>query len=137
LDFGFWIGGSKFPIPPVRVRGKRFMDARLPVLRDRARQLRRNQTDVENKLWSRLRTRQLGGAKFRRQYPVGNFIVDFCCFERHLVVELDGGQHAIQTEADQRRSASLSARGYRVLRFWDNEVIENIDGVLEQIKMRL
>ena len=81
----------------------------------------------------RLRARQLGGLKFRRQHPVGRFVVDFFCLEQGIVVELDGGQHAVQTEYDQRRSAFLSLRGYRVLRFWDNEVIENIDGVLQQI----
>jgi very-short-patch-repair endonuclease len=108
------------------------MDAPNPILRDRARHLRKNQTDVEKKLWSRLRARQLAGVKFRRQYPIGHFIVDFCCFEQRLVVELDGGQHAVQLHADQR-SSSIVAHGYRVLRFCDNEVIENINGVLERI----
>ena len=103
------------------------------MLRDRARQLRRHQTDVEGKLWSRLRARQLSGAKFRRQYPIGAFIVDFCCYERRLVIELDGGHHAEHVEADQRRTDFFVSQGYRVLRFWNNEVIENIDGVLEQI----
>jgi len=109
------------------------MDAKVPLLRDRARQLRRNQTDVEGKLWSRLRARQLCGAKFRRQYPIGGFIADFCCYERRLVVELDGGQHAEHVDADQRRTDFFVSQGYRVLRFWNNEVIENIDGVLERI----
>jgi very-short-patch-repair endonuclease len=104
-----------------------------PILRDRARQLRRNQTDVEGKLWSRLRSRQLRSFKFRRQHPIGPFITDFCCFKRRLVVELDGGQHANRTADDQKRTAFLVARGYRVLRFWDNEVMENIDGVLQRI----
>jgi very-short-patch-repair endonuclease len=103
------------------------------VIRDRARQLRRNQTDAERKLWARLRSRGLCGIKFRRQYPISLFITDFCCFEQHLVVELDGGQHAEQTEADQRRSDLLTRHGYRVLRFWDNEVMQNIDGVLQRI----
>jgi very-short-patch-repair endonuclease len=104
-----------------------------PVIRDRSRRLRRNQTDAERKLWARLRARQLCGVKFRRQYPIGRFIVDFCCFEKDLAVELDGGQHAEQTEADQRRSDLLARHGYRVLRFWDNDVMENIDGVLQRI----
>ena len=103
------------------------------MLRDRARQLRRHQTDVEGKLWSRLRARQLSGAKFRRQYPIGAFIVDFCCYERRLVIELDGGHHAERMDADQSRTDFFVSQGYRVLRFWNNEVIENIDGVLEQI----
>ena len=109
------------------------MDPKVPILRDRARQLRRNQTDVEKKLWSRLRARQIGGAKFRRQYPIGHVIVDFCCFEGRLVVELDGGQHAARSQADRQRSSWIVAHGYRALRFWDNEVIENINGVLERI----
>ena len=103
------------------------------MLRDRARQLRRDQTDVEGKLWSRLRARQLSGAKFRRQYPIGAFIADFCCYERRLVIELDGGHHAEHVDADQSRTDFFVSQGYRVLRFWNNEVIENIDGVLEQI----
>ena len=103
------------------------------MLRDRARQLRRDQTDVESKLWSRLRARQLSGAKFRRQYPIGAFIADFCCYERRLVIELDGGHHAELGDADQSRTDFFVSQGYRVLRFWNNEVIENIDGVLGQI----
>ncbi len=71
--------------------------------------------------------------KFRRQHPISYFIVDFCCLEHRLVVELDGGQHAEQVEADQKRSAFLAGRGYRVLRFWDNEVMEDTDAVLERI----
>ncbi|HEY3304404.1 MAG TPA: endonuclease domain-containing protein [Candidatus Binatia bacterium] len=102
-------------------------------LRERARRLRRDQTEAERRLWTRLRARQLCGVKFRRQYPIGSFIVDFCCFEHRLVIELDGGQHARQTAADQRRSAVLVSFGYRVLRFWDNEVMEDIDAVLQQI----
>jgi very-short-patch-repair endonuclease len=109
------------------------MKQRRPIFRDRARQLRRNQTDVERKLWARLRSRQLRSFKFRRQHPIGPFITDFCCFKRRLVVELDGGQHANRTADDQKRTAFLVARGYRVLRFWDNEVMENIDGVLQRI----
>ena len=103
------------------------------MLRDRARQLRRDQTDVEGKLWFRLRARQLSGAKFRRQYPIGAFIADFCCYEQRLVIEIDGGHHAEYVEADQRRTDFFVSQGYRVLRFWNNEVMENIDGVLEQI----
>ncbi len=85
----------------------------------------------------RIRARQLCGAKFRRQHPIGRYIVDFFCLEHALVVELDGGQHATQTEADQRRSDFLKRCGYRVLRFWDNEVFEDIDAVLEQIAQAL
>ncbi len=102
-------------------------------LRNRARQLRRQQTDVETKLWIRLRDRQLCGAKFRRQHPIGPYIVDFCCPDRGLVVELDGGQHAEQTLADQARTRFLEADGYRVVRFWDHEVLDSMDTILEEI----
>ena len=108
--------------------------ARCPLLqKSRARKLRENQTDVENKLWSELRGRQLSGVKFRRQHPIGPFIVDFCCVERGLVVELDGGQHVDRSAADERRTRVLKRLGYRVLRFWDNEVLSNLDGVLERV----
>jgi len=89
------------------------MELKISPLRDRARRLRRDQTETEQKLWLRLRARQLCGAKFRRQHPIGHFIADFCCVEHGLVVELDGGQHAVHAEADQRRSAFLERRGYR------------------------
>jgi very-short-patch-repair endonuclease len=102
-------------------------------LKERARQLRRDQTDAERKLWARLRARQLCGHKFRRQFVIGPFITDFCCFEQGLVVELDGGQHANRSVADKKRSAFLVSDGYRVLRFWDNELMENLDAVLERI----
>ncbi|MBI4488448.1 MAG: endonuclease domain-containing protein [Deltaproteobacteria bacterium] len=101
--------------------------------RDRARRLRRDQTEAEHRLWRRLRARQLCDTKFRRQHPIGPFIVDFCCVEGRLVVELDGGQHAVEVERDQRRTAYLAERGYRVLRFWDHEVLTNIEAVMEQI----
>lgn len=103
----------------------------------RARRLRRNLTDAERKLWSRLRRRQLDGHYFRRQVPVGRFIVDFLCKERRLIVEVDGGQHAERRRADAARSLRLQARGYRVIRFWNNDVIGNIDGVLETIRIEL
>jgi len=98
-----------------------------------ARRLRRSQTDAEGKLWSKLRDRQVCRAKFRRQHPIGPFVTDFCCVESGLVIELDGGQHATQAQADQRRSAYLERNGYRVLRFWDNEVLTNTAVVLERI----
>jgi very-short-patch-repair endonuclease len=100
---------------------------------DHARKLREMQTDVEIKLWRHLRRRQLNGAKFRRQHPVGPFITDFCCVEHRLVVELDGGQHTEQSNADQQRTNFLNDHGFRVLRFWNNEVIENLEGVLARI----
>ncbi len=99
----------------------------------RAKQLRRNQTDTERKLWTRLRARQLNGMKFRRQHPIGCYIVDFCCVECRLIVEADGGHHVSQVEADRRRTKFLEDRGYRILRFWDHEVLTDLDVVLEQI----
>jgi very-short-patch-repair endonuclease len=86
-------------------------------IRVKARQLRRDQTDAEQTLWARLRDRQLCGAKFRRQHPVGPFVADFCCPQRKLVVELDGGQHAEEVAADHKRSRFLEEQGYHVLRF--------------------
>jgi very-short-patch-repair endonuclease len=94
----------------------------------RQRQLRRNATDAENRLWYVLRNRGLGGWKFVRQSPVGPYIADFACREAALIVELDGGQHADNTR-DERRTAYLNAQGYGVLRFWNNEVLQNRDGV--------
>ena len=102
-------------------------------LKNRARELRSNQTDVEAKLWRRLRDRQVFGAKFRRQHPIGSYIVDFCCPTLRLIVELDGGQHAEQGAADQARTYFLESRGYRVLRFWNNQVMTQLDDVLEEI----
>jgi very-short-patch-repair endonuclease len=98
-----------------------------------ARRLRRTQTDAERKLWSRLRDKQLYDAKFRRQHPIGPYVTDFCCVELGLVIEVDGSQHLEQAQADQLRSHLLEHAGYRVLRFWDNEVLTNTDAVLEQI----
>ncbi len=103
---------------------------------DRARQLRRNQTRAELELWMRLRGRQLG-AKFRRQYPIGAYIVDFCCLERQLVIELDGGQHPEQMEADRKRTAYITSRGFRVLRFWNDQVLKDTYAVLDQILCEL
>ena len=112
--------------------------ARYPSLqKSRARTLRKSLTDVENKLWSQLRGRQVSGVKFRRQHPIGPFIVDFCCVERGLVVELDGSQHAERNAADERRTRLIERSGYRVLRFWDSEVLINLYGVLERISEAL
>src|SRR6267154_2631347 len=95
-----------------------------------AHRLRANQTEVEKRLWSRLRDRSLLGRKFRRQVPLGDFVADFVCADQALVIELDGGQHASSEARDDRRTAWLKARGWRVIRFWNNEVNENLEGVL-------
>ena len=102
-----------------------------------ARHLRRNQTDAEWTLWIRLRDRRLGGWKFRRQFPIDRFTVDFFCADAHLIIELDGGQHAVRSIADAQRTRILEAMGYLVLRYWNNDVMQNIDGVLEDIHAAL
>jgi very-short-patch-repair endonuclease len=98
-----------------------------------ARRLRRDQTDVERLLWFHLRGRRLGGWKFKRQVPIDRFIVDFFCADAKLIVELDGGQHDQNRERDADRTRVLEAMGYLVLRFWNNDVMRNIDGVIEEI----
>jgi very-short-patch-repair endonuclease len=98
-----------------------------------ARRLRRDQTDAERTLWFRLRDRRLAGMKFRRQMPIDRYVADFCCESARLIVELDGGQHVANSAADAERTASLEARGYLVLRFWNNDVLGNIEGVLQTI----
>lgn len=100
----------------------------------RQRELRRNATDAEKRLWSKLRNRQLDGLKFRRQSPIGRYIVDFVVESRKVILELDGGHHALQLETDAERTRVLESMGYIVMRFWNNEVIENIDGVLLDIR---
>lgn len=103
----------------------------------RARELRQFSTDVEKLLWSRLRARRLEGFKFRRQTWIGPFIVDFVCPEAKLVVEADGAQHGEAIEYDPRRDRLLADRGYRVLRFWNNDVSNNMEGVLTAIAAAL
>ena len=101
------------------------------MLNPRARQLRTDMTDAERRLWSLLRNRRLDGHKFRRQHPIGSFIADFACVERMLIVEADGGQHS--DESDAGRTAWLEREGYRVIRFWNNDILGNLDGVLQMI----
>ena len=100
---------------------------------EQAKALRQRQTDAEGLLWHYLRKKQLGGYKFRRQQPIGPYIVDFACMPEKLLVELDGGQHAERAAHDERRDAFLRSKGVRVLRFWNNEVFENRFGVLERV----
>jgi very-short-patch-repair endonuclease len=96
-----------------------------------ARRLRREATDAERRLWSRLRNRQLGGFKFRQQETVGRCVADFACVECRLIIEADGGQHG--EEVDWDRTAYLNSLGWEVLRFWNNEILQNTNGVLEVI----
>lgn len=100
---------------------------------DHAHQMRKDPTDAEAKLWSKLRNRQVASAKFRRQYRLGAYILDFCCIEQRLVIEVDGGQHAEPTPHETERAAFLERRGYRVLRFWNTEVLQDKDAVLSVI----
>jgi adenine-specific DNA-methyltransferase len=102
-----------------------------------ARTLRRQQTDAEQLLWKHLRTRQINGAKFRRQQPIGKYVVDLVCLEKKLIIEIDGGQHAFLTKEDAVRTRWLTSEGYRVLRYWNNDVINNLEGVLETILKEL
>jgi very-short-patch-repair endonuclease len=103
--------------------------------RNFARQLRRNQTDAENRLWRHLRNRRLLGLHFRRQHPIGRYFADFACLELRLIVEIDGGQHAdpLGQERDRTRTAALEERGYEVIRFWDNDVLRDTQAVLATI----
>lgn len=104
-------------------------------VRVRARALRRSPTDAEALLWSRLRDRRLLGLKFRRQRPIAGHFADFACLEIGLVIEVDGGQHADPdaTAADTRRTAALSRAGFQVLRFWNHDVVQNTEGVIQRI----
>ena len=103
---------------------------------ERARSLRRTPTPAEFALWTRIRARQLGGFKFVRQEPIDRYYVDFICRKRRLIVELDGGQHA-EHRQDKQRDNDLQALGYRVVRIWNNDVIENLDGALKSLLSEL
>ena len=103
------------------------------IIKTLARSLRKNQTDAERKLWSALRNRQIKNAKFRRQFVIEPYIVDFVCLDSKLIVELDGGQHAEQIDRDAARTEFLNKRGFKVLRFWNNEVFSEFNCVIEQI----
>jgi very-short-patch-repair endonuclease len=102
----------------------------------RARSLRRELTPAERKLWSILRNRQIAESKFRRQQAIGPYVADFTCHERRLIIEADGGQHAEAT-TDVRRTAFLESKGYRILRFWNSEILTNLDGVAQVIATEL
>ena len=106
-------------------------------LTPRAQSLRRRMTDAEVLLWSRLRAGQLDGRSFTKQFPIGEAVADFACRSAKLVVELDGGQHAMATEDDAARTRLIEAHGYRVIRYWNSDVMENLDGVLEDILRNL
>jgi very-short-patch-repair endonuclease len=101
------------------------------------RQLRKSSTNAELRLWLQLKNRNLGGFKFRRQHPIPPYIVDFVCLKQKLIVELDGGQHAAQVESDAKRTSFLESKRFRIIRFWNDDVLKQTDVVLEEILRQL
>lgn len=122
-------------LPPPLAGGERGWAQVKDALTSAARRLRSNSTEAEKRLWQALRSEGLG-VKFRRQAAIGPYIVDFVCFEKKLVVEVDGGQHC-QSQSDSVRDEWFSSQGFVALRFWNNDVLENLDGVAQKIKERL
>lgn len=98
-----------------------------------ARKLRKNMTEAERRLWYYLRGKQLNNVSFRRQHPIGNFVTDFCSIDKKMVIELDGSQHLDQETKDEQRSQYLRSQGYTVIRFWNDQVMNDINGVLQAI----
>jgi len=103
----------------------------------RARRLRRNATDAERLIWARLRGRRFAGYKFKRQVPIAGFVVDFVAPQAKLIIEIDGGQHAARIEEDRLRTEELERFGYRIVRFWNHDVLNNIEGVFEALVQEL
>jgi len=103
----------------------------------KARHLRKNLTDAEQTLWRHIRNRQLYGYKFRRQAPIGKYIVDFVCFGKRLIIELDGGQHAVLQYKDKQRTEWLESQGFREIRFWNHDVLKKIEVIKEVIALNL
>lgn len=101
---------------------------------EKARKLRQKSTEAERLLWKHLRAKRLDGLKFRRQEPIGNYIVDFVSFDKRVIVEIDGSQHLMQKAEDHKRTHWLEDQGFKVLRFWNNEILKNVEGVLKVIK---
>jgi very-short-patch-repair endonuclease len=106
-------------------------------IRNFSRSLRKNPTDAEKKLWAHLRRKQISGRRFRRQHPLGRYIVDFVCLEAKLIVEIDGGQHTESAHGDAQRTQWLQRQGFRVVRFWNNEVLGETESVLTEIARML
>lgn len=106
-------------------------------LRENAKTLRIQMTDAETRLWYHLRAHRFMGLKFKRQKPIGPYIVDFVCLEQFLVIELDGGQHMEQADQDRERDEYLRERGYRVLRFWNHQVLTEMEAVLERVRLEV
>jgi very-short-patch-repair endonuclease len=116
----------------IRVRGMTRRSS--PNIIGKAKGLRKKLTDAERLLWNHLRARRMEGVKFRRQEPIGKFIVDFVSLEKQIVIEVDGGQHSANKQEDRERDSWLKNEGFRVLRFWNNEVLEDTEAVLETIR---
>ena len=104
---------------------------------EKSRELRKNMTSQERKLWNIIRNRQFFGYRFRRQFPIGEYIVDFICREKKIIIEIDGGQHNEKQniEYDNKRTEYLNSEGYQVVRFWNSEIDGNVEGVYEQLKV--
>ena len=126
--------GTKFPPSPACGIGA---GGEGDSLLNRAKSLRSHQTDAEQRLWRELRAHRFMGLKFKRQKPIGPYIVDFVCFEPRLVIELDGGQHADQMAYDHKRDVFLQAQGFAVLRFWNNQALSETGAVLEAIRLKV
>ncbi len=109
------------------------MNNDISTMKERARDLRQNMTNAENRMWYYLRNRRLGGYKFVREHVIGHYIVDFVCREKKLIIEVDGGQHMEAVEYDDRRTRFLEKRGYQVLRVWNHDVFRNAQGIMEKI----
>lgn len=121
------------PLPPGEGRGEGKKPHRRITIQ--ARGLRQNQTDAEKVFWNHVKAKRLEGYKFRRQHPIGQYITDFACLECMLIVEIDGGQHT--EEKDRQRTQTLQQKGFHVLRFWNNEIFDNIEGVLHALSLTL
>jgi very-short-patch-repair endonuclease len=106
-------------------------------LTERARELRKNMTDAEQTLWTHLRAQRLADVKFRRQQPLGDFIVDFVSFDQEVIIEVDGGQHVAEKDYDEARTRKLEEEGFTVIRFWNDDVLRETEKVLEEIKRHL
>lgn len=121
-----------FPLPAGGDEGEGEDRIRLKI-NQFAKQLRKNSTDTERVLWSHFRNRRFEGLKFRRQEPIGSYIVDFICYEKRLIIECDGSQHILNQEYDEERDQYLRDRRFKLLRFWDRDILQNLEGVLEEI----
>ena len=126
-------GAVELPARSACSSGGGDVECNTAALKQRARKLRAEATDAERALWARLRRRQVLGYKFRRQQPLGHYIVDFVCLEKRLIVEVDGSQHIEQKGYDEARTKWLESQGYRVLRFWNDEVLDSTESVIEAI----